>query len=189
MPKKREKQKEEGLRDENGVRLQNYNRFKSGVDYQPIEPSAMTAMIDLEIERHKRIGRPPKFQSIEELSDAILGYWEYLKENIANGAEIIPDTEGLASFIGVSRDTLHEWERSNYRGFSDTIKTAKNSIGAINKQLAKQGKIPAVVFAIDFNNNHGYTQKQEVVLTPSRPLGEQLQPKELSERYAELPED
>lgn len=176
-------------RDENGIRIQTYRRFKEDIDYLPIDPDEMVTMLEFEKNNCKRIGRPPVFSCIEELQGAIEAFWDYLIHANRNGNALIPDVEGLASFLGVSRDTLNEWERNNFQGFASTIKRAKNSIASCKKQLALKGRIPTIVFATDFNNNHGYTQKQEVVLTPNNPLGEQLQPQELAERYGDIPED
>jgi hypothetical protein len=39
----------------------------------------------------------------------------------------------------------------------------RNSIAACKKQMALNGEIPPVVFAIDFNNNHDYVQSKNQV--------------------------
>ena len=169
-------------RDEMGVRIQAYRRFKQNVDYIPADCDTMIAMVDVELQKRKQ-GRPPKIATIEELDGAIMAYWQYIKDCAERGVALIPDVEGLASFMRISRETLNEWERSNYRGFSATIKEAKNAIASMNKQLAKQGKIPPIVFATDFNNNHGYTQKQEIQLAPPQdPLASVTDPEERRKR-------
>lgn len=170
-------------RDERGVRKQEYKRFKKDVDYLPIDSNEMVTILEFSKLVSKRNGRPPAFESKEELQEAIEGYWDYLIKANKGGNALIPDVEGLGTFIGVCRDTLNEWERSNYKGFSDAVKSAKNAIAACKKQLALHGKIPPIVFATDFNNNHGYTQKQEVVLTPTNPLGEQKDIEEIRQTY------
>ncbi len=152
-------------RDEMGVRVQAYRRFKEDIDYLPIDADEMVTMLEFEKNNCKRLGRPPVFSCVEELQGAIEAFWDYLITANKNGNALIPDIEGLASFLGISRETLNEWERSNYRGFSSTIKATKNSIASCKKQLALKGKIPTIVFATDFNNNHGYTQKQDIQVT------------------------
>ena len=62
-------------------------------------------------------------------------------------------------------------------GSADTIKRFKTNIAAYKKQLAFSGKIPPIVFATDFNNNHGYTQQQNIEITAARKL-EQLPTRE-----------
>lgn len=170
-------------RDERGVRKQTYRRFKEGVDYLPVEPNEMVAMYKIAKDNVKRdSGRPAIFNTVEQLQDAISEYWEYLIFQTQKGSALLPDVEGLAAFLHISRETINEWERSNYNGFSATIKSVKNDIAACKKQLALGGKIPPIVFATDFNNNHGYTQKQELVVTPNNPLGEIPDQKALEER-------
>lgn len=174
-------------RDENGVRKQTYRRYKENVDYLPLEPNEMSAMIGL-IQNKGRIGRPPIFESVEELQGAIQAFWDYIREANEKGNYLIPDVEGLCCYLDINRDTLNEWERSNYRNFSATVKSTKNSIVFCKKQLALRGKIPPIVFATDFNNNHGYTQKQEMVLTPNNPLGDSPDRQTIAAKYAELPD-
>jgi hypothetical protein len=52
------------------------------------------------------------------------------------------------------------------------------------------GKInPVSGIFLSKNLFYGYSDKQEVVLTPNNPLGETRDPKEIEAKYAELPED
>lgn len=169
-------------RDEVGIRKQVYRRFKEEIDYLPLEPNEMEAMIGLVNNKSKRIGRPPIFGNVEELQGAIQAFWDYLAEANKAGNYLIPDIEGLCCYLDIGRDTLNDWERTNYKGFSATIKSTKNSIAFCKKQLALRGKIPPIVFATDFNNNHGYTQKQEISVAPASPLGDQPTPEELQRR-------
>lgn len=169
-------------RDERGLRVQTYRRFKEEIDYIPIEPNEMEAMIGLVNNKAKRNGRPPIFEDIEELQGAIQAFWDYLSEANKAGNCLIPDVEGLCCYLDIARDTLNDWERTNYKGFSATIKSTKNSIAFCKKQLALRGKIPPIVFATDFNNNHGYTQKQEIEVRATNPLGDTPNESELRRR-------
>lgn len=171
-------------RDARGVRKQVYRRFKPGEDYELIQQNEMVAMYKLAKANvlSNNTGRPNTFETIRELKEAISEYWDYLIKSAENGNKLIPDVEGLASFLKISRETLNEWERSNYHGFSATIKSTKNDIASAKKQLALNGKIPPIVFATDFNNNHGYTQKQEMVITPNNPMGDEMSQEELMRR-------
>lgn len=189
MPSKKEVQ----TRDERGVRILAYKRFNEGEDYIPVDSDELVTM--LEFERHnferfvKSGGRPAKYETVEALQQEITNYWEYLRNANREDVRLIPDIEGLASYLGVSRDRVNEWERNNYNGFGDTIKRTKNAIAAFKKQLALHGKIPPIVFATDFNNNHGYTQKQELALEMKQPLADNIAPEEIATKYAELPGD
>ena len=75
---------------------------------------------------------------------------------------LIPDIEGLAFPWRFSVYSVRVAE-SRPGEFSDTLKSAFNAIAAVKKQLAMFGKIPPIVFATDFNNNHGYTQAAQKI--------------------------
>lgn len=183
--------KQSPYRDERGVRIQKYRRFHEGQDYIAITGSETAEMFKLARENMEgmrdRGGRPPKFESVRDLQNGIINYWNYLANANTQEVKLIPDVEGLCSFLGITRNTLIEWENNNYNGFADTIKMVKNDIAACKKQLGEQNKIPALVLAMDMNNNHGYTQKQEVVLSPINPLGDAQSPDEIAEKYKDLP--
>lgn len=187
MAEQKEK-KETAARDENGVRKNDYRRFKEGRDYEKQTGPDMVTLCDMmsrgifgeeetaERERGKG-GRPRKYETAEELQEGIKKYLLYIAEKNAAGVALIPDVEGLALFLGVSRSTLYEWQNSRPGEFSDTLKRTLNAIAAAKKQLALMGKIPPLVFATDFNNNHGYTQQQNIEITAARKL-EQLPTRE-----------
>lgn len=163
--------KETATRDRNGVRKQSYKRFQEGRDYEPTEAEQTAALCDtflkgfLQIEQtpeggevQRKGGRPRKLETVAEFMDVAERYILYIKDRAAEGVRLIPDIEGFCAFAGISRDTLNDWERTRPGEYSDTIKRFKTGIAAYKKQLAFAGKIPAIVFATDFNNNHGYTQ-------------------------------
>lgn len=182
-----------GRRDERGVRLINYERFERGIDYVPTTGSELSEMYRLARENMEVAksngGRFQKFENVEDLQEAIIGYWAYLEKSARAGIPVMADLEGMCAFIEVSRKRLTEWEREDYKGFRATIEQAKNDIAAVKKQLGQQGKIPPLVMAMDMNNNHGYTQKQEVVVTPSNPLGDATPSDQLMKRYFDIIDD
>lgn len=164
--------KETAARDAAGVRKQSYSRFKEGKAFSEIQASHTAALCDMmragifgeEVtEDGQRIrhagGRPRKIETVEELREGIERYIDHIQTSAAAGVPLIPDVEGLALFLGISRSTLFEWQKARPGEFSDTIKTTLNAIAAYKKQLALTGKIPPIVFATDFNNNHGYVQQ------------------------------
>lgn len=171
-----ERKKETATRDENGVRKQSYRRFQEGRDYEATETEQTQALCDvflkgfLQIEEtesggevERKGGRPRKLESVEEFKEIAEKYILYIRDRAADGVRLIPDIEGFCSFAGISRDTLNDWERTRPGEYSDTIKKFKTCIAAYKKQLAFAGKIPAIVFATDFNNNHGYTQAPQKI--------------------------
>lgn len=186
MAEEKKERQETAARDKNGVRKNDYRRFKEGRDYEKQTAPDMVAMCDMmsrgifgapEDRERGKGGRPRKYETIEELQEGIQKYLVYIAEQNAAGVALIPDVEGLALFLGVSRSTLYEWQRARPGEFSDTLKRTLNAIAAAKKQLALMGKIPPLVFATDFNNNHGYTQQQNIEITAARKL-ERLPSKE-----------
>lgn len=180
-----EKRKETSARDAQGVRKQNYKRFQEGRDYEPTEAEKTAALCDMfrkgffDIEEtpdggevQRKPGRPRKYEDLGEFVDVVGRYIDYIESKAADGVRLIPDIEGFCAFAGISRDTLNDWERTRPGEYSDTIKRLKNAIAAYKKQLALSGKIPPLVFATDFNNNHGYTQVQKIEMTATRKLDE-----------------
>lgn len=171
-------------RDERGVRKQVYNTFDPNYaagDLDEMGTMYEMAKKNMQTAKRKR-GQHSPYNTAEELEQAIDSYWDYLIKASERGVRLIPDVEGLAAYLGVSRTMLLYWETRNYKGFSETVMTAKNNIAACKKQLALAGKIPPIVFATDFNNNHGYVQKQEISVSQAEPMGEKLSLAEISAR-------
>jgi hypothetical protein len=173
------------MRNEMGVRRQVYKRNKGLIPVNGEETRALMEVMKRQFlpgseNKHK------KYEKLEDFKNALITYFDYIADSNENGADLIPDIEGFCCFAGICRDTLNDWERSRPGEYSDTIKDFKNAVASYKKQLALKGKIPPIVFATDFNNNHGYTQKQEINITPLNPLGELPSPDEIMKR---LPKD
>ena len=173
--------KETAARDENGVRKQYYKRFKEGRDYEPTETEKTVALCDMFLDgflerkdpegiEKRGPGQPKKLPRVEDFIDAVERYINYIKDRAEEGVRLIPDIEGFCGFVGISRDSLNDWERSRPGEYSDTIKRFKTNIAAYKKQLAFSGKIPPIVFATDFNNNHGYVQQQTLEIQAPKKL-------------------
>lgn len=175
--------KETATRDAQGVRKQSYKRFKEGQDYKPTKAETTSALCDMfrrgfmgieetadggEVQR--KPGRPRKIETVEEFVETAEKYIDYIEGQAAAGVRLIPDIEGFCCFAGISRDTLNDWERTRSGEYSDTIKRFKNAVAAYKKQLALSGEIPPIVFATDFNNNHGYIQQHTLELQAVRKL-------------------
>lgn len=181
----------QGKRDERGVKIQKYDQYKEGKDYLKSTGDEMEAMYQMaknNMKRQKewrvRAGRTGiRYETVEDLEKGIMDYWDYLIEANAKEIALLPDVEGMCAFLGITRRTMLEWERNDVRGFASTIEQAKNDIAACKKQIGLHGKIPPIIMAMDFNNNHGYTQRQEVVVTPNNPLGDAVSNEELLARY------
>lgn len=121
----------------------------------------------------------PRYQTLDELKRGIQGYWDFLISQVDSEDELIADTEGLCQFLGISRRTLLNWEKQNYNGFANLIAETRTAIAACNKQIAKKGKMPALVFMADFNNNHEYVQKQQVEIENHQLSQDKMTPEQL----------
>lgn len=138
----------------------------------PIEADDMTAILDMAIgQATARVGRPcvysPDKEGLEQFINKSIDYLEYVKAvNQDKEAEqrLIPDIENWAVFMGITRNTLLNYEQRGAE-WRDCIQLYKENIAAVKKQLALKFKIPPVIFALDFTNNHGYVNSNEFKLT------------------------
>ena len=105
-----------------------------------------------------RVGRPLKFQDVDELENLIQGYF-----NECKSTEEIPTISGLAVYLDTSRETLMNYEAKEQ--FFDTIKRAKDKVVALQEQLAMKGKINPTVWIFSAKNNLGYADKTETDVT------------------------
>lgn len=98
------------------------------------------------------VGRPTKYND-ELQAEADRYIFDYAEQE-----DVIPSAAGLCVWLGISRPTLHEWERA-YPEFSNTLAAIKElqEKTALNKGLtgAFNSTIVKLVLA-----NHGYSDKQ-----------------------------
>ena len=180
---KLKKQIKNGARDSKGVRVNNYNKTmngRAGVSADPDNPDEVLVLlneIDMglfdpveteagTVERRKGShpnGLPPRYPTLESFRDKVREYFEHIRDTYTrSGVELLPDVEGLCTYCHISRVTLLEWENSKPLEWVSFIKEVKNAIAGYKKQKGLRGKIPPIVMALDFNNNHGYVQRQNV---------------------------
>lgn len=99
------------------------------------------------------IGRPSKYNS-ELQAQADRYIYDYAEQE-----DVIPSAAGLCVWLGISRPTLHEWDRA-YPEFSNTLAAIRElqEKVALNKGLtgAFNSTIVKLVLA-----NHGYSDKIE----------------------------
>lgn len=176
--KKGDRSKGKPGRDPRGVRINNYNEsmrgrytsekatdtqtrvlletFNKNITQETTTPEGVT------VERTGP-GRPPKYPTLESFLNVVKEYSQYIMDVWErDGVELIPDIEGFCAFAGIDRWILNEWEKSRPPEYSHAIKAFKNNIAAYKKQLGFAGRIPPIVLAMDFNNNHGYVQQNKL---------------------------
>ena len=88
---------------------------------------------------------------------------------------MIPDVEGWYSFLGVTKQTVLNYERRSPI-WEEAIEYIKQNILAAKKQLAFRFKIPPVVYLNDVSNNHGYLNTSEFRLEMSNNISDKETP-------------
>lgn len=117
------------------------------------------------------VGRPLKFQSVEELQKKINEYFERCDKNtkqfVTKDGELIevPDPipytiSGLAYHLDTSRRTLIDYEERDDE-YSHTIRKAKDRCEAFAEESLWKPKI-ATGIIFNLQNNYGWKQKQEI---------------------------
>ena len=92
-----------------------------------------------------------------------------------------PSVAGLACAFGVDRKTIWAWangvdSKTLPTESRNLIKKAYQNLNAQMENYMQNGKINPVAGIFLMKNNMGYQDKQEMVLTPNNPLGDQVQP-------------
>ena len=98
-----------------------------------------------------------------------------------------PSVAGLALALGIDRVSVYKYREGIYGKSQDVSNTLKRACSFLDAQMndyMQNGKINPVAGIFLLKNSYGgYTDKQEVVVTPSAPLGDQSDDGKLAERY------
>lgn len=119
----------------------------------------------------------------EQVQERIGMYFSLCAED-----DMKPSVAGMALAFGVSRKTLWAWSNGVDCAYipaesCNLIKKAYQLLNAQMENYMQNGKINPVAGIFLMKNNMGYQDKQEMVLTPNNPLGDQVQPEALQEKY------
>lgn len=132
--------------------------------------------------------KQPRVRSDEELADRLDQYFKYCGET-----GIIPTVEEMALYTGYTSSTLWDWESGKNHGFSDftsgIIKKAKEFLKSFDAKLVIAGKMNFLAYCFRAKNYYGMSDKQEVVLAPAHPYGEQKSLAQIQAEYEALPDD
>lgn len=128
--------------------------------------------------------KQPKVKSDEELANRLD---EYFAKCAERGS--IPLVEEMALYIGYTVNGMNDIESGRRKGFSpDTaviIKKAKSFMHSFDGKLAVSGKMNFLAYCFRAKNYYGMTDKQEVVVTPNRPLGDDKDTAAIEQEYIE----
>ena len=92
-----------------------------------------------------------------ELAGFIDAYWIQVYQDQEQGTNVIPDTEHLADYLGITRNTLMRWARGEANlEFAPPLQIALSEIATFKKQYAYTDKVNGLVYLSDLQNNHGY---------------------------------
>ncbi|MFC0235502.1 terminase small subunit [Fictibacillus phosphorivorans] len=109
-------------------------------------------------EEKKKVGRPLKFRTVEEMQEKINAYFEECDKN-----EDPYTITGLALALDTSRETLLDYEDKDE--FSDTVKKAKLKCENYAEKFLFKGKnVVGSIFNLK-NNYKRWVDKQEIVKT------------------------
>ena len=122
----------------------------------------------------------------KQVEDRINQYFNYVAE-----AGIKPSVEGLALALGISRKTLWDWDNERRRAQvsssrADIIKKAKDFIAFLINDAALDNKIYPATWIFYAKNYFGMTDKQEIEVKASNPLGNTLTAEEIAKQ---IPQD
>lgn len=123
-------------------------------------------------------GRPTK------LTKALIAEgWQYLEDTgtmLPNA--LLPTVEGLALRLGVSRDTIYEWEANGgNQEFSDIVAKLRALQGEKLIQKSLSGQYNSTIAKLILSGKHGYVEKKETDITTAG--------KELPQPILALPKD
>lgn len=109
----------------------------------------------------------------------------YFKHCVEDGMK--PTVAGICNALKIDRQTFYRWgaekSRSGNSEYSHMVKNAKATIMELWEQYASDGKVNPVTFIFLMKNHHNYSDRQEIEITPSAPLGDQKDMKELEAQY------
>lgn len=126
--------------------------------------------------------RKTRVKSDEELAQRLDDYFT----RCATSGQI-PTVEEMCMCTGYTWSTCNDWILGRNKGFSPNtsliMKKAKEILKTFDAKLVISGKLNFLSYCFRAKNYYGMTDKQEVVLTPNQPLGEQLSPEDLQQKY------
>lgn len=122
-------------------------------------------------------------ESDEEVAERIN---EYFAECAAEG--MIPKWETLSLALGVTRRITWQWANGHAGSpvRQRMLARAKEILAAVDAELVQTGKVNPVVYIFRAKNFYDMKDQQDVVVTPTQPLGEQQTTEELAEKYSTL---
>lgn len=184
---------------------------RKGLNDQPIDNDTLTDIV-----KHRRPKRSENLQvhtdpgdNTKYISNAML-MWDWERPdmssvdavqkriedyfNLCAANDNKPSVAGMAFAFGIDRKTLWKWVNGIDSQFisepvRDTIKKAYKVLNILMEDYMQNGKINPVSGIFLMKNNMGYADQTEIVVTPNNPLGDGINSEQITQKYAELPQD
>lgn len=131
---------------------------------------------------------PNTAEGLQAFRDRTREFFEHIVQvNKENRLEkgVIPDIELWTGYLGITRTTVFNYEHKRGGEWSETIRYIKNLIAAYKKQMGLTYKIPPMIMAFDFCNNHNYVNTSEFKITTEVVNGESEQRRIIDEELKE----
>lgn len=133
------------------------------------------------------LGMPPiDISDAKQVEERIQWYFVHCAED-----DMKPTVTGLCNALGVTRDTLIAWRTGKYREDSHQAIAARAHavLEELMEHYMQNGKVNPVsgIFLLK-NLYSGYSDKQELVLTPNQPQLSDADREAIEAKYAELPD-
>ena len=113
-------------------------------------------------------GRPTKLTpKIVEQAMKYLGMIvsdEILEAGYKQRGDVVPTIEGMAIYLGLSRDTMYAWEKDN-KDFSYIMEGLRQLQGNILINGALANKFNPTISKLLLSSKHGYVEKHEADIT------------------------
>ena len=115
----------------------------------------------------------------DQVENRINQYFDYCVQN-----DLKPGFVMMANWLGVSRDTLNQWKRGNYRAgtHSDIIQKAVSQLESLWEMYMLEGKVNIVAGIFIGKQYYGAVDKQEITITPNENSTAPLTAEEISKR-------
>lgn len=129
--------------------------------------------------------KPVDTSDPQNIEDRIFWYFQLCVEQ-----NMKPTVTGFSRALGYSRRTIDYWKNGEYRPENyDVIEKAYDMLEELWEMWMINGQINPASGIFLGKNHFGYKDVQDVVVTPSNPLGDTVSAEEIEQKYAELPDE
>jgi hypothetical protein len=116
----------------------------------------------------------------KQVEQRITDYFQFCLDNDRK-----PNMKGIGNWLGISRETVNNWKRGDYRGDThcDLIKKAVDILEELWVDYMLNGKVNPASGIFLGKNMFDYKDEQTYNLVPTSPLGEDGNPTTIAGKY------